>query len=942
MEAVLAGPGTTLAERYTLERELGRGGTATVFLAHDLKHHRQVAVKILRPQLAASVGTERFLREIEIAAHLTHPNILPLHDSGEAEGLVYYVMPFVEGETLRERLRREGPLSVDEALRICREVADALAYAHRCGVVHRDIKPANILLQSGHAVVADFGIARAFRVAVSQEITSGGMVVGTPMYMSPEQASGGPVDGRSDIYALGCVLYEMLAGEPPFSGETPQNVAGRHLHQPPPLLRLARPSVSVTVEQAVATALAKLPGDRFPDAERFAAALTLAGPLTPIERPARASRVRPVMVAAALAAVAVAAWLLGPEPVSLDPNRVVVFPFRGPSPVTVSRGADASLALVASLNTTSSLTGIDGGRLGAGTTPPSLSQAGRLTRQQHAAYYLDATLLASDSLRLLLDLHDLRDGAVTHRVVALPASSDGWSVGVRAALELLPVLIRTGRPAELPSLTGHSPAAMAEFFLGERSYRTAAFADALEHFRRAVALDSSFGIAALRGAQAASWNRRTEEAGALVAVALADEAALPLRQREFARGLQAWMGGRADSAVRRFRNAIALDPDAAEPWMGLGETYNHLIPSEASLDSLAEQAFTRVRELDSTFAPVLFHLIEFAVRRGEYARAADLLARYRSGTPDPEELGTAELMLDCARNRMSQSGWRSAVHNAPAQVIAAAQSLALGGLRQPACAREAWEALVRWDTTTGDLATRYRFGALLGLHSLLTAEGRQHDVGALLEGDNLIGSANRGQLYLLGVLAGGGSSDQAESYAERTDRVYRAGPTNLSAIELWFLGSWAAFRGRAAEADEIANLLLRRAEGGSPRRDSLLAASVRARATLARGDSAGALQQLAALQPNTPSHQDLTWNPWESLGGERLLRARLLLARGLPSEAQEVASGFDSPVPISYIMFLPASLSIRMQAAERLGDARLARACRDRLAALRAGQTRAK
>src|SRR5438067_12442417 len=219
-----------LADRYTIERELGRGGMATVYLAQDRKHHRRVAIKVLKPELAAALGPERFLQEIEIAAGLTHPHILPLHDSGEATGLLYYVMPYVEGETLRNRLDRAGQLPVAEAVQITREVADALSHAHRHDVVHRDIKPENILLEAGHAVVSDFGIARAITAAAGGSLTGTGLALGQPGYMSPEQASGtDPIDGRSDVYSLGCVLYEMLAGEPPYTGPSAQIVISKRL-----------------------------------------------------------------------------------------------------------------------------------------------------------------------------------------------------------------------------------------------------------------------------------------------------------------------------------------------------------------------------------------------------------------------------------------------------------------------------------------------------------------------------------------------------------------------------------------------------------------------------------------------------------------------------------------------------------------------------------------
>ena len=310
-----------LADRYRLERELGQGGMAIVFLAEDRKHHRQVAVKVLRAELAGALGPERFLREIETVARLHHPHILPLYDSGEADGFLYYVMPLVEGESLRDRLRREKQLPLDDALRIAREVADALSYAHARGVVHRDIKPENILLESGHAVVADFGIARAVSAAGGDRLTETGLSLGTPTYMSPEQAAGSDdLDGRSDLYSLGCVLYEMLAGEPPFTGPTAAGVIQQHITVEPRSITQLRPAVPASVAEAISRALAKTPADRFNPVGQFAEALgtgretgRASAPAAPAAHPGRffgRAAWRWAGLAGGALAVAALVWLL--------------------------------------------------------------------------------------------------------------------------------------------------------------------------------------------------------------------------------------------------------------------------------------------------------------------------------------------------------------------------------------------------------------------------------------------------------------------------------------------------------------------------------------------------------------------------------------------------------------------------------------------------------
>ena len=336
-----------LGDRYRLDRELGRGGMATVYLAHDLRHDRQVALKVLHPELAATLGPERFQREIRLAARLQHPHILTVHDSGETAGQLWFTMPFVEGESLRDRLRRDVQLPVEEAVRLASEVALALDYAHRHGVVHRDIKPENILLSDRQALVADFGVARAVDAGLEGKLTETGLAVGTPAYMSPEQASGSSgLDGRTDVYALGCVLYEMLAGEPPYTGPTPQAIVAKRFVEPVPHLRTLRESVPQSAEVAVTRALAKVSADRFATAAEFAEALAQVSSLPAVtdgqptgfegRKIARRPLPRLMLVAAVGAAVlvlATGAYLFlahrqGPSKADNDLITLAVLPFQ--------------------------------------------------------------------------------------------------------------------------------------------------------------------------------------------------------------------------------------------------------------------------------------------------------------------------------------------------------------------------------------------------------------------------------------------------------------------------------------------------------------------------------------------------------------------------------------------------------------------------------------
>jgi eukaryotic-like serine/threonine-protein kinase len=336
---------TALADRYRIERELGAGGMATVYLAHDSKHDRDVAIKVLHPDLGAALGSERFLSEIRTTARLQHPHILPLLDSGEANGLLYYVMPLVIGETLRGRMRRERQLPIAEAVRIAREVASALDYAHRHGVIHRDIKPENILLHDGQAIVADFGIALAVQSAGGARITQTGLSLGTPQYMSPEQAMGERViDARSDVYALGAVLYEMLTGDPPFTGSTVQAIVAKVLTEKPTPVHTLRDTVPRHLEQVVLTTLAKLPADRFASAAELSHALASGPEPTTLSAlaPARPRRRDPrtwIALAGVATAVVLAALQLARPAASAAVSRQQVLLWRSSLPPALAPGA---------------------------------------------------------------------------------------------------------------------------------------------------------------------------------------------------------------------------------------------------------------------------------------------------------------------------------------------------------------------------------------------------------------------------------------------------------------------------------------------------------------------------------------------------------------------------------------------------------------------------
>ncbi|MBI3983060.1 MAG: protein kinase [Gemmatimonadetes bacterium] len=925
-----------LGDRYTLAGELGRGSMAIVYRAFDLRHGRDVAIKVLRPELRMTVTTDRFLQEIRIAAQLQHPHILPLHDSGHAAGLLYYVMPYVQGESLRQRLVREQQLPIAEAIRIVREVASALAYAHDQGVVHRDIKPENILFSSGQAIVTDFGIARAIVEAGGERVTESGLAVGTPAYMSPEQAGGeARVDGRSDIYALGCVLHEILVGEPPFTGPTPQAVLARHMHERPPSLSVVRPQVAPELEEIVNQALAKIPADRFSSAAEFAQALFLVEDTARLRRLRTRRKLARFAIAGTVAAAGgLGLWLTLPrgQP-RFDPNRVIVFPLveRGFATAESGVGYDVALMIGAALEHTDPLKWIDGWqyldeRRRSDVGLLTLRAARATSRERRARYFLEGVVRRdADSAAVVLRLHDAAGDSVISQETATGAAGGvpAYQLGLTAIRRLLPRLLAPDRGIELGPLSNRRPAAIALWIQGEREYRRAQFAPALGLYRRAVHEDSNLVFAAVKGAQAASWIHSLTEAKELLAVALARDTLLPLRYRSFARGLQAYLTGEADSALVWLEQALKTQGEWEEAYTALGQLFHQLFPSRAPLDSLAEAAFTAALSVDSSFTPPMFHLLDIGLRRGDTRRARSLMERVRRADPDSTLERRATIMLECVERGPNDVDWEAYARSNMIALLSGAKALSVSGA-QPTCGEAAFRAILAGDSAA------YRWGALLGLNGLMAAQGRTAEVTSLLDSAITAGTSQALWLYVLNAAAGLPVRARAaamEAFARQRygDAYQGAGPHTA-----WLLGIWHAGFGSIEALARLHRDLENRAATTGSRLPRLLADALAGHLALARGDTADAIARLRSLRPNVPS-DSLTWSLWESLPVERLKLARLLLARGEHAEALRVAAAFDHQQPIVYLPFLPASLALRLQAAQALGRSQLASTYRIRL-----------
>ena len=917
----------SLSSRYVLEREIGAGGMATVYLAADLRHGRSVAIKVMRPELTAALGTERFLREIRVTSGLQHPNILPVYDSGDAGGLLYFVMPYLEGESLQQRLRREGQLPLEDAVQILREVADALGFAHSRNVVHRDVKPANILLHGGHALVADFGIARAIEAAGGEQLTQTGIAMGTPAYMSPEQAAADTkIDGRSDLYSLGCVFYEMLGGEPPHTGPSPQAILARQLSGEVRSLRPLRTTVTLALDQVIRRVLARAPADRYATAQEFITAVTSAvttGEVPAPRRPARNWLAGLAGAIAVLAAVAYGLWgVRGAVSIERGPG-VAVFPFRPTSPGAGEWSEALSDLLATALDGTPGVRVADPWSLwqslrperGARALAPDPGEADRLARQARAETYLLGSVLESQGrLDLTVRLYQAGQGEARHTLsLAAPADSVPALVQ-RVAVEVIQWIWRergdsAPRVRDLEGYTTRVPGSLKAYLTAKEAMRRGLVQEANAAMDRALALDSAFALALVEATVIKSWWQFMQGqpyGGLRGLVERAQRYADSLSERNRLRltATQASIeteGARAAAALERI---LELDSTDFEAWSALA--YTHQVYGwqygRGAVDAVA--ALEQVIRLDPHYVPGLASRTWYAAAGGDAENLRQQRDRWsRADTTSPLARGSvlgirAVLAGDSAFPALADTvagrpltEWISVLRVLRATNPPRAESL-----------------LTRLTRSTG--------GGLTGsaeLARLKVAQGRTAAVDSGITAGDYAQSNLYRTLQLLLVAAG--IADLSDSVATRgaVQALERYVPVDSAPAYFnsrpvwqaaWLLGAWHAQRGDTAAARRWHRVIGGFPGGGTPKEwREALQSDLEARLSARRGDRGAALRlagrALTQWSIHTENQTEFSPEP-----GMRLHLAVLLRAAGRGDTAEALLRSLV--VPTTWMGFLTA------------------------------------
>ncbi len=662
---------TALSDRYAIEREVGAGGMATVYLAQDLKHDRKVAIKVLNPDLAQSLGAQRFLAEIKVTARLSHPHILPLLDSGEADGFLFYVMPYIDGATLRQHITDQTVLPLEEAVTIAVDVAAALAYAHDEGVVHRDIKPENILFSGGKAVVADFGIAQALSAAGGDRMTQTGLAIGTPAYMSPEQASGDAVDGRSDEYALSSLLYEMLVGEPPYTGPNAQAIIAKRVTDPIPSARRLRDTVPHVLDRAISKALAKYPTDRYPTMAEFAAAVasydhddSSAG-RNPLITYGIGFGVLIVVALGLAFALSRTSGSVGGE-TTTSVERIVVFPFsiRGTSEIAYLGDGMVDL-LSTKLDGAGNWRSADPRAIMSAVTQegggqPSLERSGQIVEDLNADLYVLGTIIEVGG-SMLIDATLYRAGQSSDPIAS--ASAEGNSDQVLILVDELAAELLQGqtgvsgvRLTRLALVTTDSLPALKWYLNGVREFRAARFPEAWTAFSNAVTADTAFALAWYQLSVTADWLLRTDLSpfdASNRAMLFADR--LTDRDRQLLEALRTVRRGRLEEAERRYRAILGSYPDDVEAWFQLGELLSHVAPMQGGQLTSSMEAWREVVRLEPDQSTAYLHMARVAASMRNWAMLDTMSSQGLALVPS----GDRSLEMETLR---AFSGSDSAVH----------------------------------------------------------------------------------------------------------------------------------------------------------------------------------------------------------------------------------------------------------------------------------------